>query len=420
MSQLMSQLISQLPFINQSVLLLLNAGLMAIALSLLLPTAVLFIECSVAVLFTRCKTTNPLFPTPKITVLIPAHNEELGIGKTLETIKPQLAESDQLVVVADNCTDQTAAIARSFGAIVVERQDSDRKGKGYALDYGLQLIEKNPPEVVVLVDADCLVEPDAIARIARLAVLTSRPVQSIYLMAQPQQPQPKDSLSALAFLVKNLVRPTGLDRLGLPCLLTGTGMAFPWAVIRSVSLASGNIVEDMQLSFDLAVAGYPARFCPEAQVIGQLPQQEQIAKGQRTRWEHGHLQTLLTQVPRLLRAAIAQQRWDLVAIALDLCVPPLSLLVILWVVALSGALLSFWLGASSIPVVLLAGQGLMILLSIVGAWAKFGRNDISGFTLLSTPFYILWKIPLYIGFWLKPQTQWVRTERESIDTPKPE
>jgi hypothetical protein len=143
-----------------------------------------------------------------------------------------------------------------------------------------------------------------------------------------------------------------------------------------------------------------------------LPQQQQAAKSQRTRWEHGHLQTLLTQTPRLAKASVGQKRFDLLAIALDLSVPPISLLVAIWLAAFAASLLATILGASPIPAILLAVQGLLILVSIVSAWAKFGRADISGSTLLPVPFYILWKIPLYLGFLLKRQTKWVRTERD--------
>ncbi|MEK0190721.1 glycosyltransferase family 2 protein, partial [Microcoleus anatoxicus] len=285
-------------------------------------------------------------------------------------------------------------------------------GKGYALDFGLESIASDPPEVVIMVDADCICQPDAIEKLARIAVASKRPVQATYLMEQPPNPTPKDSISALAFLVKNLVRPSGLKQLGFPSLLTGTGMAFPWSIIRSVSLASGNIVEDMQMSLDLAIAGHPTMFCPAARVTGCLPQQLLAATSQRTRWEHGHIQTLLTQTPRLASASLQQKRFDLLAIALDLSVPPLSLLVALWLAAFAASLLATTLGTSPMPAILLAIQGLLILVSIVGAWAKFGRADISGSTLLSVPFYILWKIPLYLGFLLKRQTKWVRTERD--------
>ena len=398
--------------INQLAFLFIDAILFAIALILLIPVAVLFLECTAALLSAPKETSETKSPRPKIAVLIPAYNEAVGIAATISTILPQLTPDDRLLVIADNCTDATAQIARNCGASAIERQDTQRKGKGYALDFGLESIASDPPEVVIMVDADCICQPDALEKLARVAVDSKRPVQATYLMEQPPNPTPKDSISALAFLVKNLVRPSGLKQLGFPSLLTGTGMAFPWSIIRSVSLASSNIVEDMQMSLDLAIGGSPTIFCPEARVTGCLPQQQQVAKTQRTRWEHGHIQTLLTQTPRLTAASVQQKRFDLLAIALDLSVPPLSLLVAIWLAAFVASLLAATLGTSPIPAILLAVQGILILVSIVGAWAKFGRADISGSTLLSVPFYILWKIPLYFGFLLKRQTKWVRTERD--------
>jgi len=387
-------------------------------LGLLVPISVLFVECSVALLPSRSETEAVKEPRPKVTILVPAHDEALGIGATLETLLPQLTEKDRIVVVADNCSDETAAISRRFGVTVIERQDTELLGKGYALDYGLRFIEKEPPDVVVVVDADCIVHQGTIEQIACLAVAVARPVQVTYLMEQPTNPGPKDAVSALAFMVKNLVRPSGLARLNLPCLLTGTGMAFPWSVLQNVTLASSNIVEDMQLALDLAISGSAPIFCQSGRVIGRLPAQTQAAKSQRTRWEHGHLQTLLTQVPKLFQASIRQKRFDLLALALDLCIPPLSVLVMIWVAVTGSAVFAATLGASWVPTIILVLEGLLIFISIVGAWAKFGRADLPMLTLLAVPFYVLWKIPLYFSFLLRRQTKWVRTERDAVDAPE--
>jgi cellulose synthase/poly-beta-1,6-N-acetylglucosamine synthase-like glycosyltransferase len=383
-----------------------------VALLLLIPTGVLLIECMAALLPTRRVTWNSLPSRPTIAVLVPAHNEASGIAATLETILPELSDRDRVIVIADNCEDETAEVARETGAMVIERQDAVQRGKGYALDFGIRFLAQDPPQVLVIVDADCDVLPGAIAKTADLATIYTRPVQATYLLTQSASPQPKDAVSALAFMVKNLVRPMGLDQLRQPCLLTGTGMAFPWSVIGQVSLASGNIVEDMKLALDLAIAGHPPMFCSEARVMGQLPQQSHAVKSQRTRWEHGHLQTLLTQVPRLLKAAIQQRRFDLFVMALDLSVPPLSLFVMLWFAATIVALSALWLGVSLIPTLILAIEGVLLLVSIMGAWIKFGRDCIPLHSLLSIPLYILWKIPLYFKFLIRPQTAWVRTDRD--------
>ena len=227
---------------------------------------------------------------------------------------PQLGLFDRIVVVADNCSDRTAAAAQAAGATVVERHDPARRGKGFALDHGVRFLEQNPPDVVVIVDADCLVDEGALLRLVNEAAATGRPVQAAYLMAPPIEAGFRERASAFAFQYKNLVRPLGLWRLGLPCLLTGAGMAFPWALLRGAALAHGNIVEDMQLGLDLAAAGCPPRFCPEARVRSEFPSSRKAAAGQRTRWEHGHLQTLLRQAPRLAAAALLRRRLDLLGL----------------------------------------------------------------------------------------------------------
>ncbi len=282
----------------------LEIALLAGVLLLLLPLLVLAIEVLAALLpAPRSNAPGSPLPGTRCAILIPAHNEEAGLGATLASIAEQLRPADRLLVVADNCTDRTAEVARLAGAEVVERSDPARRGKGFALDCGVRALEGSPPDVVVVIDADCLARPGAIDQLAREAWRTGRPVQAVYLLEPPLGAGVLAQLSAFAFRFKNLVRPLGLARLGFPCLLTGSGMAFPWRLLSGVCLASGNIVEDMQLGLDLACAGHPPKLCPEARVDGVLPVGRGSACRQRTRWEHGHLRTLLTQVPRLLLAA---------------------------------------------------------------------------------------------------------------------
>ena len=391
-----------------------NIGLGLISGLLLIPCFVLFIECLMSLLPEHKTSEIKSKDNLDFKILIPAHNEEKVIETTLKSLITQVDLLDKIIVIADNCSDQTAAIAKQYKVTVLERQDDEKRGKGYALDYGLNYLKNNPPTIIVLIDADCYIHPETIKKLVHKADITQKPVQALYLLEKPQDPSPKDLISALAFLVKNQVRSTGLSRLGLPCLLAGTGMAFPWQALEKVSLASGNIVEDMQLGIDLALVGYSPVFCPDAQVTGMLPQQSTAAKTQRTRWEHGHLQTLLTQVPRLLKGAIIQRRFDLMGLALELSVPPLSLLVMLWIGTITITIAAGFLGLSWLPTIML-GMGIMFLIvSVFTSWAKFGRKEIPGFALLTIPFYLLWKIPLYFAFLVRPQSKWVRTERDEI------
>jgi cellulose synthase/poly-beta-1,6-N-acetylglucosamine synthase-like glycosyltransferase len=262
--------------------------------------------------------------------------------------------------------------------------------------------------VVVIIDADCLVRPGAINQLVTSAWRTGRPVQAVYLLDCPPEAGVLGQLSAFAFLFKNLVRPLGLTRLGLPCLLTGAGMAFPWPVLQKAHLASGNIVEDMQLGLDLACNGQPPTFCAQAHVDGVLPAGREAASRQRTRWEHGHLRTLLTQTPRLVLAALFRRRLDLLGLALELSVPPLSLLGLLYGVAW----LLWFAWPAPLAGMVLAGGGLAAGGAILAAWARFGRKFLPFTSLLAAPFYMLGKVPRFLAFLVRPQRLWIRTARD--------
>lgn len=403
-------------FMTQVLLFYFDVFLLLCGFGLLVPCAVLLAECVAALIpfYEEKIRDGEQVKNTKVAVLVPAHNEELIINSTLKDLKCKLPKEHDLIVVADNCTDKTADIARQLGATVIERKDETHLGKGYALDYGLRYIEQQPPDVVIFIDADCFVQQGTLEKLTQLAITTKRPIQATYLMSKPARSTTKDALSAFAFKVKNQVRLLGLKRFGLPCTLVGTGMAFPWAAIGSVNLANGDIVEDMKLGLDLNIAGHPPLFCPTAYVTGCLPQQAQAAKTQRTRWEHGHLQTLLTYVPRLIGGSIKQRRIDLLGTALDLSVPPLSLLVALWFVLMSASLLVAFIGIAY-AAIFTAIIGWLLMLAVCTAWVNFGRKDLTLLQLLSIPAYIFNKIPVYFRFLFKPVKTWVRTERDSVN-----
>ncbi|HEY2749629.1 MAG TPA: glycosyltransferase family 2 protein, partial [Polyangia bacterium] len=256
-------------------------GLVALAA---LPTIVLVVEVLAALPRARAAAAAG-DPSLRVAVLVPAHDEERGIAATLATIAPQLRDGDRLVVVADNCGDATAERARAAGADVFERSDGAHRGKSFAIASGVTYLAANEPDIVIIVDADCRVEPGAIDALRAAAV--ERPAQAAYVMRAPDGAPPARRLAELMFLLRNVVRPLGLARLGVPCLLTGAGMAFPWSLIRGAALASGSVVEDLQLAIDLAADGTPPRFCGEARVTSLFPTGEAAAGKQQTRWLWG-------------------------------------------------------------------------------------------------------------------------------------
>ncbi|WP_455885958.1 glycosyltransferase family 2 protein [Pseudomonas rustica] len=384
-------------------------GLLAVIA--LVPVSVFFLQMLLACLPPRSRPLG-ISVRPRVAVLVPAHDEAAIIRATLASITPQLLAGDRLLVVADNCTDDTARLAREAGAEVVERFDAQLRGKGYALDFGVRHLAEQPPEVVVVVDADCQVGEGAIDCLARRYHQAQRPVQALYLMRAPAGSGLKVQVAEFAWRVKNLVRPRGWARLGLPCQLMGAGMAFGWHDLALINLANGHLVEDVKLGLDLCQQRKPPVFCPEALVTSQFPASQQGMNSQRTRWEHGHLGLMLADAPKRALAAIKERNGSLLAMTLDLLVPPLALLVL----ALLGLNLVTWL------VYLLSGHGTpawialaalaMLGLAVVLAWARFCRELIPFSVLLYAPFYAARKIPLYLGFLIKRQVEWVRSKRD--------
>jgi hypothetical protein len=393
---------------------MLDVVLIAIAVAVLVPLAVLAVECLAALLPAR---RSPDGPRPGCAVLVPAHDEEAGLGETLAALRPQLEPGDRLLVIADNCTDRTAAVARNAGAEVLERFDPDHRGKAFALAAGGDALRAGPPDVVVVVDADCRLGPDTIDRLVRTAAVTGRPVQGAYAHDPPPAAGPRDRVSAWSVRFKNIVRPLGLRRLGLPCLVTGSGVAFPWRILRNVPLANRAMAEDFRLAVDLAVAGHPPLFEPFAEVTTNLPAARAAARGQRRRWEHGHIGLLFTQVPRLWWEAVRQRRWDLAGLALELGVPPLSALGMGWCAALVAALI---LADSWLPAGLLLVGGAVTAAAALVAWGAFGRDVLPPAALFAVPAYAVAKIPLYVAFLCRRQRVWLRTPRDPQPvTPSP-
>ncbi len=251
---------------------LINATAVLLAVLVAVPVGTLLIEVLAASASWR-RAAGPAVVgiRPGAAVLVPAHNESEGLRSTLGEIGSQLKGGDRLVVVADNCSDDTAAVAAAAGAEVVERCDPVRIGKGFALDAGVRYLRTNPPDVVIVVDADCHLAAGSVDRLAMTCAASGRPAQALDLMISPDRGSLNYNVAEFAWRLKNWVRPLGLARLGLPCQLMGTGMAFPLAVIRDANLATGQIVEDLRLGLELSAANCAPLFCPAAMVTSEFP-----------------------------------------------------------------------------------------------------------------------------------------------------
>ena len=348
----------------------------------------------------------------RLGVLIPAHNEAAGSALTLDNVKAQLGVDDVLLVVADNCTDDTAALSRAAGANVVERHDLERIGKGFALDFGIRHLTEKPPDIVVMIDADCELADGSLDELASACRQTGRPVQALYLMTAPPEPSINQQIAEFAWRVKNWARPLGLKCFGLPCQLMGTGMAFPWRVIQSAQLATGSIVEDLQLGLDLAASGHAPVFCPTARVTSQSAATTRGENIQRQRWEHGHIATILRQAPRLFYLATTHAELGLLALTFDLIVPPLSLLAILLVASFTLTFIAALIGLGTAALIISAASIFGFATTVGLAWRKYGRDVLPPSAIAAIPGYVFRKLGLYRSALSgKITARWIGTDR---------
>jgi cellulose synthase/poly-beta-1,6-N-acetylglucosamine synthase-like glycosyltransferase len=386
-------------------------ALLLAALALLVPAVVLAIEVAAAALLPRRDAFTRAGPRPRVDVLVPAHDEAAQIEATVAALARQLAPGDRVIVIADNCRDETAALALRAGACVLERRDPERFGKGYALAAGVAFAQTDPPSVALIVDADTWPGDGLVATLASLAHASGRPVQAAYTLELPREVWLGARLSAFAFRLRNQVRPRGQARLGLPCPLLGSGMAIPWEQLRAASLAHGRTAEDLALGAELALAGAPPLFCEGASVVGRLPARSSDAHAQRRRWQHGHLAVALAQAPELLRASLARRDPALATLALDLAVPPLSLLALVWLALFVPAAACALLGAGSAALGVLALAAALTLGAVALAWHRFARDLLPPAAWREAPAYWLAQLPSHLGFLRRRDDRWLADER---------
>jgi hypothetical protein len=242
---------------------------------------------------------------------------------------------------------------------------------------------------------------------------SGHPAQSLYLMLAPENAPPGKGVNLFAWRVRNWIRPLGLGLFGLPTQLFGTGMAFPFSLLVGRDLGNSRLAEDCALGIALASAGYPPLFVSEARVHSHFPVSQAGSESQRQRWEKGHLENIIDLVPGALARSLRDRNLGLAALAIDMAVPPLSLLVL--VTALCAVLggVACVLGA---PPAALAIPSLSVLLVVLGtalAWRAVGRDVLPLRELLRLPLHAIRKLGFYHGIASgKASSSWIRTDRK--------
>ena len=367
-------------------------------------------------LLLTCLTARPARPpasSQKIffDVVVPAHNEAAGIGKTISSLQgldwPNCRY--RIVIVADNCTDETAAISRQAGATVLERQDLTRRGKGYALAHAFEWSRAAAiANAVVIVDADSVVSSNLLESFAARIEAGACALQTHYGVLNAADSW-RTRLMAIALGSIHKVRSRARERMGLSCGIRGNGWCVTHALLDKVPYRCFSLTEDVEFGIELGLAGYRVEYCDESHVNGDMVTSEQASRSQRQRWEGGRIGLIRKKVPALLRAAVAQRSLICLDLAVDLLVLPLSYVVINVVgIIVIGAFNPG--GLRSVLLALGLIDWLALAIYVCRGWKLSGIGIAGAWDLLRVPGFIVWKL-LIVRFQPKPDG-WVRTKRE--------
>ncbi|GAB6145662.1 glycosyltransferase family 2 protein [Desulfocicer niacini] len=392
-------------------MILINIFFYALGAYIVLTTGYLFFLTVAAWFFN--KKTAPDHTLSTVTVVIPAHNEALGIAQTLDSIKRADFPDDQyrMVIIADNCEDDTATVARQAGATVLERSDIHNRGKGQALDWFFKTHTDQyaQRDTVAIIDADTLVHPRFFLEICHsLSQPSVQVVQGFYGVSNPEVNW-RTALSAAALSVFHHIRPAGRNVIHATAGLKGNGMAFKTQVMEKFGWPAFSIVEDIEFSLHLLLENILVHYNPHAIVYGEMASKSQQAQTQRKRWEGGRMQLLKQYSAPLLGAFIEHPKIMFLDAFMELFTPPLSLVV-------AGQVLLFLLSWLFYPHTTLV-WGLCLYATVFYVFSGLILKKAPFYvwrSLFCAPFFILWKIPVYVKLLGKKGIPgWERTQRAS-------
>jgi 1,2-diacylglycerol 3-beta-glucosyltransferase len=356
-------------------------------------------------------------PTTRLVVLVPAHDESAVISRCVRSLRQQSYPQDlyEIVVIADNCTDDTKGIAAAAGAnCIMTRNAPDARGKGQALRWAMDQILTWQPVVraVVVVDADSLAERDFIESLVRKFEAGADVVQGRYLLSSDDGDG--ETLGLLAFRLVNLVRQAGRAVLGLPVNLVGNGMLFDRRTLLETPWTAFTSTEDLEYGLMLHMTGARVRFAGDAAISAPPAPNARAAAKQKLRWQGGRAHLVRRWVPRLVMAALRARRPALAVCAFDLAVPPLAHLIAGIVAGTAITLALMLLGSASAWTL---APWLVALVSVVGAVVvgfRAAKAPMGSYrALLRAPLYVfrsLLRLPQVVTF--RGDT-WVRTERKA-------
>jgi cellulose synthase/poly-beta-1,6-N-acetylglucosamine synthase-like glycosyltransferase len=346
----------------------------------------------------------------RFAIMVPAHNEERLLPDLVANLQALDYPQDlyTIFVVADNCSDRTADRARVGGATVYERFNRELVGKGHALEWLLQRIWERSEryDAFVIIDADTLVSPNFLRVMDARLTRGEKVIQGYYTVRDPDSSR-SASLRAVALAVLHYLRPLGRSIVGGSAGLKGNGMVFANEILRKHRWTN-SLTEDIEYHMTLLLDGQRTTFAPDAVVWAEMPNTLAASQTQNARWEKGRMEMVRNYVPQLVRKGITTRDFKLIDAAVEQIIPPFSLVTAGSILCLPLALLLRNTTAILGAIGLIVGQALYIFSGLRLAGTPPGVYR----ALLFAPFFIVWKIVLYVRVALGLNDKgWIRTAR---------
>jgi len=350
-------------------------------------------------------------------ILIPAHNEEMGIESSLDSLGRLNYSSThyQIVVVADRCTDETATIARKIGAQCFERSDG-QAGKGAALAWGIQQARNAniPFDAVVIVDADTVVDRNLLSAFDEKLECGHEVQQGYNYLSNPWS-SPFTRIIAVTSTLRNGRYYTGKTVLGIPGMLTGTGMCISAEVLNRHGWTAFSVGEDWEFSVQLLLTGDSIYFNPVARAFARESQGLKQASRQRLRWASGRYAIMGEKLWTLISKGVRSRSYSLIDEAVTLLAPNYSSQASLALACLVGG----WLVASDPSWTFVFHWSIGAFITIAGYFmlgvlsTDAPVKALAGLALV--PIFLPWRIAIeFLGMMGYGRRHWGRMSRGRI------
>ncbi|WP_027937408.1 glycosyltransferase family 2 protein [Anaeroarcus burkinensis] len=356
-------------------------------------------------------------PKHTFAIVVSAHNEESVIGQLVENLHVLRYPKElyDIFIVADNCTDSTARVARESGAIVHERFDTEKRGKGFAMEWMFARLfkMKRQYDAIVVFDADNLVHPNFLLEMNNRLQKGETVIQG-YMDAKNPTDTWISGTFAIAFWLIDHIWHLAKYNIGLSSVLGGTGMCISTSVLRRFGWGATCLTEDMEFTMKVLLKGIRTTWAHDAIVYDEKPLTFKQAWNQRKRWAQGHFDIAGRYIPAMIKEGIRRRDIRLLDGVLHLVQPHFLLMSTFFVIAsYAGAVYPFYTNILErvLPLevwtILAFGQYIFPVIIL----AKIRANWKCWLYLLMYPVFVYSWIPItFLGFLHRHERVWSHTQ----------